>query len=70
MYTCTHTHTLTHTHTQAFTQGKYAAYLLRHHPARTSEARALMFNALAAEPANIEGMIDFASLLSGFFSCI
>jgi len=49
---------------QAFTQGKYAAYLLRHHPARTSEARALMTNALAAEPANIEGMIDFASLLS------
>ena len=47
-----------------FTQGKYAAFLLRHRPDRASEASALFANALAAQPENTEGMVDFASLLT------
>lgn len=55
---------------QPYTQGKYAAFLLRHSPERASEARALFQNALANEPDNVEGMIDFAALLTATPSLI
>jgi len=55
---------------QPFTQGKYASFLLRHIPQRASEARALFQNALANEPDNIEGMVDFASLITATPSLI
>ena len=47
-----------------FTQAKYAAFLLRHRPERASEARTLFASALAEQPDNTEGMVDFASLLT------
>ena len=47
-----------------FTQAKYAAFLMRHYPQRADEARGLFAVALAAEPDNIEGMVDYAALLT------
>jgi len=49
---------------QSFTQCKYAAFLLRHRPEQADEAKAIFTKALAAEPDNLEGLVDFASILS------